>query len=95
MVEKSVIDTEIEFCEHEHTHEEVLKSVSCVMPSDDIIYDVAELFKVFGDSTRTRILTALFESEMWGYLSRGFPWRAMKGQKQIIVNKITIVEFLD
>lgn len=64
MVEKSVIDTEIEFCEHEHTHEEVLKSVSCVMPSDDIIYDVAELFKVFGDSTRTRILTALFESEM-------------------------------
>ena len=64
MVEKSVIDTEIEFCEHEHTHEEVLKSVSGVMPSDDIIYDVAELFKVFGDSTRTRILTALFESEM-------------------------------
>ena len=47
-----------------YSHEEVLKSVSGVMPSDDIIYDVAELFKVFGDSTRTRILTALFESEM-------------------------------
>ena len=64
MVEKNVIDADIEFCEHEHTHEEVLKSVSSVMPSDDIIYEVAELFKVFGDSTRTKILTALFESEM-------------------------------
>ena len=32
--------------------------------TEEKIYDLAELFKVFGDSTRTRILTALFESEM-------------------------------
>ncbi len=58
------IDSEIEICEHEHSHDEVVEKVSEIMPSEDVIYDVAELFKVFGDSTRTKILTALFESEM-------------------------------
>jgi ArsR family transcriptional regulator len=28
------------------------------------LYELAELFKVFGDSTRIRILTVLFEEEM-------------------------------
>ena len=44
--------------------ENVLEKVRTLMPSDDVLYDVAELFKVFGDSTRTNILMALFESEM-------------------------------
>lgn len=34
------------------------------MPDDDILCDLAELYRVFGDSTRIRILYALFESEM-------------------------------
>ena len=34
------------------------------MPEEEKLYDLAELFKVFGDSTRIRILYALFESEM-------------------------------
>lgn len=34
------------------------------MPSEEILYDIAELFKAFGDSTRVRILCALFESEL-------------------------------
>lgn len=55
---------EIEVCEHEHSHGEIIEKVGKEMPSEDLIYDVAELFKVFGDSTRTKILTALFESEM-------------------------------
>lgn len=55
---------EIKLCECEHTHENVLEKVRTLMPSDDVLYDVAELFKVFGDSTRTNILMALFESEM-------------------------------
>ena len=29
------------------------------MPSDEALYDLAELFKVFGDTTRVRILSAL------------------------------------
>lgn len=35
-----------------------------MLPDDDDLYDLAELFKVFGDSTRIRILFVLFESEM-------------------------------
>ena len=34
------------------------------MPSEDELYDLAELFKVFGDSTRIRILFVLFERRM-------------------------------
>ena len=34
------------------------------MPAEDELYDLAELFKVFGDSTRIRILFALFENEI-------------------------------
>ncbi|MBR1954520.1 MAG: winged helix-turn-helix transcriptional regulator, partial [Clostridia bacterium] len=34
------------------------------MPSENFLYDVAELFKIFGDSTRIRILTALQKSEL-------------------------------
>ena len=34
------------------------------LPDDEILYDLAELFKVFGDSTRIKILYALFEEEM-------------------------------
>jgi ArsR family transcriptional regulator len=34
------------------------------MPEEEKLYDLAELFKVFGDSTRIRILWALFEAEM-------------------------------
>ena len=34
------------------------------MPDEESLYDLAELFKVFGDTTRIRILYALFESEM-------------------------------
>jgi len=55
---------EIEICEKECIHTNVVSEVSAKMPSEEIIYDLAELFKVFGDSTRTKILTALFECEM-------------------------------
>lgn len=34
------------------------------LPNDDILNNLAELFKVFGDTTRVRILCVLFESEM-------------------------------
>ena len=34
------------------------------MPEEETLYDLAELFKIFGDSTRMRILCALFESEL-------------------------------
>ena len=34
------------------------------MPDEEMLYDLAELYKVFGDSTRIKILYALFESEL-------------------------------
>lgn len=51
-------------CEVEHPHQEWIKEVKSLMPNEDDLYDVAELFKVFGDSTRTRILAALFHHEL-------------------------------
>ena len=54
----------IEICEVEKAHKSVVEKAKKDMPDQDVLYDVAELFKVFGDSTRINILTALFESEM-------------------------------
>lgn len=48
---------------HEN-HDGLVDLVKSKMPDDDMLCDVAELFKVFGDSTRTKILSALFEHEL-------------------------------
>ena len=56
--------TEIECCSEECVHEDLLKIVNETMPEETGLYDLAELFKVFGDSTRIRILFVLFEAEV-------------------------------
>lgn len=53
-----------EVCECNAIHQEVVNQVKKLMPEEETLYDLAELFKVFGDTTRVRILCALFESEM-------------------------------
>ena len=55
---------EIECCDTIEVHEELLKLVDETMPEETELYDLAELFKVFGDSTRIRILFVLFEAEV-------------------------------
>lgn len=45
-------------------HEDIVNKVRQVMPREEKLYDLAELFKVFGDTTRIKILYALFEEEM-------------------------------
>ena len=45
-------------------HSDVVKKVVSKMPPDETLYDLSELFKVFGDSTRIKILYALFEAEL-------------------------------
>ena len=55
---------DVECCETFQTHEELLVLVNAGMPEEDTLYDLAELFKVFGDSTRIRILYVLFEAEV-------------------------------
>ena len=52
------------FCQQEHRHPEHIEAVRRLMPDDDSLYDLSEVFRVFGDSTRIRILYALFESEL-------------------------------
>ena len=53
-----------ECCESIEIHEDLLKIVNETMPDENELYDLAELFKVFGDSTRIRILYVLFEAEV-------------------------------
>ena len=55
---------ECECCEQIEVHEELLSVVRAQMPEEERLYDLAELFKVFGDSTRIRILFVLFEAEV-------------------------------
>jgi len=55
---------EIEQCTHHEIHKELVEKVTNHMPDENELYDLAELFKVFGDSTRIRILSVLLEEEM-------------------------------
>lgn len=49
---------------YSHVHEETVRRVNEIMPGEEELFDLSELFKVFGDSTRIRILYVLFESDM-------------------------------
>ena len=51
-------------CDCNVIHEKVVKQVKSKMPEEEKLYDLAEFFKVFGDSTRIKILWALNQSEM-------------------------------
>ena len=51
-------------CGYMHLHEDVIRRVNQEMPGEEALFDLAELFKIFGDTTRIRILYALFEAEM-------------------------------
>ena len=55
---------EIERCGCLFVHEDTVRQVLGGMPGDETLYDLAELFKVFGDTTRIKILYALFEAEL-------------------------------
>ncbi|MFZ5989489.1 MAG: ArsR/SmtB family transcription factor [Bacillota bacterium] len=55
---------EFDRCDCNVIHEEVVDRVRENMPHEEELYDLAELFKVFGDTTRIKILYALFASEM-------------------------------
>lgn len=51
-------------CEFLHAHEQLVERVRLQVPCEDSLIDLAELYKVFGDSTRIKILYVLFESEL-------------------------------
>ena len=47
-----------------HDHSAALEHVRSIIPDEEMLCDLADLFKVFGDTTRMRILYSLFESEL-------------------------------
>lgn len=51
-------------CEFIHIHQDIIDRVDKIMPDEEILYDLADFYKVFADSTRIKILYALLESEM-------------------------------
>lgn len=64
MEEMKMHANQCECCDTTEVHEDLLKIVNETMPEETKLYDLAELFKVFGDSTRIRILFVLFEAEV-------------------------------
>lgn len=51
-------------CQVFQVHEDAVEQVRRSLPEDEVLYDLAELFKLFGDSTRIKILYALLKSEL-------------------------------
>ena len=47
-----------------HDHGDILEKVRRELPTDELLSDLSDLFKIFGDTTRIKILYALLESEM-------------------------------
>ncbi len=66
MTEREQIEQEVAdgVCEFIHVHEDIVRKVEKVMPQEQELLDLAEFFKIFGDSTRIKILYVLSQSEM-------------------------------
>ncbi|WP_207725790.1 metalloregulator ArsR/SmtB family transcription factor [Clostridium sp. DJ247] len=58
--EKNITET----CNCTIIHEDIINKVKENIPLEETLYDLAELFKVFGDTTRIKIICALFQAEM-------------------------------
>ena len=57
---------EQDFCSKNIIHDDIICSVAGQMPDDQTLYDLSEIFKMLGDTTRIKILTALSMHEMCG-----------------------------
>lgn len=51
-------------CAYLHAHDQTVSRVREGLPGEAELYELSELYKVFGDPTRLRILYVLFESDM-------------------------------
>ena len=61
---KNRTNNSIETCITEGIHRDIIQSVQQKLPEPVALYELADLLKLFGDSTRISILWALSESEM-------------------------------
>ena len=55
---------EVECCEIHETHENITRQIKDKMPGEEMIQNLAEFYKVFGDVTRVKILCALVQNEI-------------------------------
>jgi ArsR family transcriptional regulator len=62
--DKMPASADIDRCDCNVIHEDVVNAVREKLPKEELLLDLADLFKVFGDSTRVRIISALLHSEM-------------------------------
>lgn len=51
-------------CPSQHHEQTFLPELAAGMPTDDRLYELADLYKVFGDSTRIKMMYALFDTEL-------------------------------
>ena len=58
------VDDNVEQCSFIHVHEELVKKVNDTIPDEESLYDLADFFKVFADSTRIKILYVLLCAEV-------------------------------
>ncbi len=64
MAEAGTVKTQARQQEMQAAQEDIVEKILDRQPDDEILYDLAELFKVFGDSTRIKILYSMFENEL-------------------------------
>jgi len=64
---KMTKEEEITIYETKAIHKDVVERVKKSMPKEDVVYDLADFFKILGDTTRMRILSALSKEEMCVY----------------------------
>ena len=55
---------EIPHCTDTHVHETVVEEIRPIFPPEEHLYALADLYKIFGDSTRIKIMFSLYEEEM-------------------------------
>lgn len=63
-MKRNIAQEHAESCEMLHHHEDVVKMVTGEMPPEEDLYDLADFFKVFADTTRIKILYVLLTQEM-------------------------------
>jgi ArsR family transcriptional regulator len=57
-------ESRIPCCQEEQSHPELVERVRELLPPEQALYDLAQLFKIFGDGTRVKILYALYHSQL-------------------------------
>ena len=57
---KKTVDT----CENEVIHEDIVNRVQKMFPADEVLFDLSDFYKIFGDTTRVKILYALDKSDL-------------------------------